>query len=224
MVCHVIIPPLTLSLFSSSFTSLSHFQNGDSLQLFWCGEKLPSVHVSLNRIFSFPSPFFALLVLCFRSAFSYHLFLLSPHEIFCPIRASSLNKSNLSCWKRKYWKLLMYFMVISCGRGGGEQQRVTAVEEEEVMVLRHLYSLPQTVTTSNGTIEGQKGGTEVACRDWSPDKTPGVGEKNDQNCLKSSLSTIYCSNKSLAVGILQGVEQDLSCKTTPSFSVYCHGG
>ncbi|TDH01925.1 hypothetical protein EPR50_G00167860 [Perca flavescens] len=47
--------------------------------------------------------------------------------------------------------------MISCDRGGGgEQQHVNIVEEEEVMVLQHLY-IPQTVTTSNGSDRGTKG-------------------------------------------------------------------
>lgn len=49
-------------------------------------------------------------------------------------------------------------MVISCDRGGGEEhQCVSVLEEEEVMVLQYLYSLPQTVTTSNGSDRGTKG-------------------------------------------------------------------
>lgn len=51
----------------------------------------------------------------------------------------------------------MYFMVISCDRGGREeQQRVNILEEEEVMVFQHLCCLPQTVTISNGSDRGTR--------------------------------------------------------------------
>lgn len=144
--------------FSSSFTSHSQFLNEDSLQLFWCGGKLPSIHVSLNRFFSFSSPF--LCCWCFASDLPFltisSIFL--SREIFWPIHASGSNKSNLSCWRRKYRKPLMYLMVISRHRrGGGEQQRVRIVEEEEIMVHRYLDSFTQTVTTSNGSDGGTKG-------------------------------------------------------------------
>lgn len=69
-----------------------------------------------------------------------------------------------------------YFMVISCDRGGGgEQQRVSILEEEEVMVLWHLDSLTQTVTRSNGSDRGTERVGQTchgSCRDWSPGKTP----------------------------------------------------
>lgn len=56
----------------------------------------------------------------------------------------------------------MYFMVISCDRGGGgrggEQQRVSSLEMEEVMVLSLLCLLPQKEATSNGS----EGRPEVA--------------------------------------------------------------
>lgn len=106
--------------------------------------------------------------------------LFPPYKIFSPIRASGLNKSNLSCRKRKYWKALMYFMVISCDRGRGrEKQYVSILEEEEVMLLWHLYNLPQTVTESNesdgGTKRvGQGQRWHGSCRNWTPFKTPGV--------------------------------------------------
>lgn len=62
----------------------------------------------------------------------------------------------------------MYFMVISCDRGGrGEQQCVNILEKEEVMVFQHLYCLPQTVTMSNGSDrETKKKGDAKADMAW----------------------------------------------------------
>lgn len=180
MVCHVIIPKLTLSF--------SQFQSKDGPQLFWHEEKLPGVHVPLNRNASSSSPFLRCRCLTLDLLFFLPSLLSFPsHKIFRAIHASGLKKSNLSCWKRKCWKPLVYFMVISCDRGGGgEQQLVSTLKVEEVMVLPHLYSLPQTVTTSNGSDIGTKrvgqrwrGG----CRDWRPFDTPVVAE-NGQNCLR----------------------------------------
>lgn len=179
--------------------------NEDRLQLFWCGEKLSSVHVSLNRNFSFPHLFLSCGCFALNLPFLAISSLFFPHKLCCPIHASALNKSNLSCWERKYWKRLMYFMVISCDRGRGrELLRVSILEEEEVMVLLHLCSLPQTVTKNNGSDRGTKGWGR-GCRDWRPFKSLGVGG-NYQNCLKWSLPLINYSRESSDVGISQGVK------------------
>lgn len=105
-------------------------------------------------------------------------------------------------------------MVISCDRGGGgEQQLVSALEVEEVMILLHLYSLPQTVSTSNGSDRGTKrvgqrwrGG----CRDWSPFNTPVVEEKWPK---LSEVELFNCAREGHDIGIFQDVKQDLSCAT-----------
>ncbi len=110
------------------------------------------------------------------------------YKIFCPIRASGLNKSNLSCWERKHWKPLMYFMIISCDRegGGGEQQRVSTLVEV-VMVFLHLWSFPKTMTKTNGRNEGTKGwgrGGMAGCRGQSFLKPQVLGVGGGQNCPK----------------------------------------
>lgn len=161
MVCHVIIPPVNAQSFLFIFYKSSTFpERGQSAIILMWGKITQRSCFTEQNFFFFLSPHLFLCFWCCSSdlpCLTISSFF-SPHEIFCPTRASGLNKSNLSCRKRKYRKPLVYFMVISCDRGGGgEQQRVTRVEEEEVMVFRHLYSLPRTVTTSNGTDRGTKG-------------------------------------------------------------------
>lgn len=106
-------------------------------------------------------------------------------------------------------------------RRGGQQQCDSLPEEEEVMVLRHLYSLPQTVTMSNrsdrGTRRvGQRQMWHGGRRGWSPFKTPSVGE-HDQKLPEMELTAFFVA---LNVGMLQDVQQDLSCKPTSSFNMY----
>lgn len=195
MVCHVIIPPLTLGIF------LLH-----PLQVFRSSRTrtVSNYFIKKNKKITQRSCFtewkcFLLLTfflccgcfaldLAFLAISSFLPTFLPPRIKYCaPIHASGLNESNLSCCRRKYWKPLMYFMVISCDRGRErKQQRVSLLEVEEVMVPLHLCSLPQTVTKNNGSEW-----TNGRGRGWSAFKTPGVCVGGgDQNCLKWSLPLI----------------------------------
>lgn len=154
MVCRVIIPQLTLRIFSSSFTSLfSRFQNKDGLQLFWCreGKNYPVFMFQLNRNVSSSSPIWC----CF--AFFFPI----SHKIFCPIHASGWGGGEVAkathvlhgnfMWQRRRRRTT----ACQCsGSGGGHG------------FLLHLYSLPQTVTVSNGS-ERQRKRCGRGCRCWS---------------------------------------------------------
>lgn len=163
--CHYL--SVSAHFISSSFTK-SKFavpERGRSpIILMWGEKKWPSVHVWLNRNVSSSSPFLCCCFFTLDLSFSCRL-VFSSHKIFGPIHASGLNKSNLSCWKRKHLKPLMCSMVISCDRGGGgEQQHVGTLLVEEVMVFLHLPACHRLWPRVMKVMEGLKGGAEVAWR------------------------------------------------------------
>lgn len=170
MVCHVIIPPLTLTFFFflHLLPVFRSFRMRTVSNYFDAGTNYPAF------MFHWIEMLFLLTFLCAVGyltsglAFSCHLFLhFFLHKIFCRVRDSFSNKSNLSRWKRKHWKR-RYFMVIACDRvgggGGGEQQRVSFAGRGGGHGSSAPVSSHRLWPGVMEVMEGQKGGAEVARR------------------------------------------------------------